>query len=81
VTFHISPANWLEPWRFTSNDNRLEMTFIPNQERSEHNRVLIHSLKRRQVCGFFSGKVILDDGEELEFQNITGMAERRKTQF
>ncbi|MDR2758725.1 MAG: DUF2804 domain-containing protein [Spirochaetaceae bacterium] len=81
VTFHISPHNWLEPWRFTSNDNRLEMTFIPNQERFEHNRILIHSLRRRQVCGSFSGKVVLDSGEELEFQNLTGIAEQRKTRF
>jgi hypothetical protein len=81
VTFHISPNNWLKPWRFTSNDNRLEMTFTPNQERFEHNRFLLHSLKRRQVCGSFSGKVILDNGEELEFQDLTGIAERRKTRF
>jgi hypothetical protein len=81
VTFHISPANWLEPWRFTSNVNRLEMVFHPNQERFEHNRLFFHSLKRRQVYGAFSGKVILDDGSALEFQNITGIAERRKTRF
>jgi hypothetical protein len=81
VTFHISPANWLDLWRFTSNDNRLEMTFTPNQERFEHNRLFFHSLKRRQVYGTFSGKVILDDGSPLEFQNIIGIAERRKTRF
>jgi hypothetical protein len=81
VTFHISPANWLESWRFTSNDNRLEMIFTPNQERFEYNRLFFHSMKRRQVYGTFSGKVILDDGNALEFQNITGIAERRKTRF
>ncbi|MDR2393804.1 MAG: DUF2804 domain-containing protein [Treponema sp.] len=81
VTFHISPANWLLPWHFTSNDNRLEMQFIPQQERVEHNRLLFHSLKFRQVCGFFSGKIILDDHSEFTFQNITGFAERRKTRL
>ncbi|MDR1900161.1 MAG: DUF2804 domain-containing protein [Treponema sp.] len=81
VTFHISPANWQSPWRFTSNDNRLEMVFTPHQERVERNRLLFYSLKRRQLCGFFSGKVILDDGTEMEFQHITGFAERRKTRF
>ncbi|MDR0878184.1 MAG: DUF2804 domain-containing protein [Treponema sp.] len=81
VTFHISPANWLLPWRFTSNDNRLEMTFTPHQERVDRNRMLLFSITRHQVCGFFSGKVILDDGTAVEFQNITGFAERRKTQF
>ncbi|MDR3341234.1 MAG: DUF2804 domain-containing protein [Treponema sp.] len=81
VTFHISPVNWLEPWHFTSNDNRLEMFFTPHQEQEELNRMIFYSLKRRQVCGFFSGKVVLDDGPALEFQNITGFAEWRKTRF
>ncbi|MDR3168106.1 MAG: DUF2804 domain-containing protein [Treponema sp.] len=81
VTFQISPANWLTPWRFTSNDNRLEMVFTPHQERVEQNRFIFHSLRRRQVCGFFSGRVILDDRSVFEFQNITGFAERRKTRF
>ncbi|MDR2259099.1 MAG: DUF2804 domain-containing protein [Treponema sp.] len=81
VTFHISPANWLLPWRFTSNDNRLEMVFTPHQERVERNRMIFYSISRRQLCGFFSGKVILDDGSALEFQNLTGFAERKKTRF
>jgi hypothetical protein len=79
VTFNIPPANWLEPWRFTSNDNRLEMLFTPHQERSERHRMIVYSINRRQVYGFFSGKVILDDGAELEFRTLTGFAERRKT--
>jgi hypothetical protein len=78
VTFHISPANWLSPWRFTSNDNRLEMVFQPHQERIERNRVLFYYMSRRQFCGFFSGRVVLDDGSTMEFQNITGFAERKK---
>jgi hypothetical protein len=79
VTFHVSPANWLLPWRFTSNDNRLEMVFQPHQERVERNRLLFYYMSRRQFCGYFSGKVVLDDGSIMEFQNITGFAERKKT--
>jgi hypothetical protein len=81
VTFHISPANWLEPWRFTSNDNRLEMIFSPHQERMENHRMIFHSLTRRQVCGFFSGRAILDGGSRFEFEKLPGFAERRKTRF
>jgi hypothetical protein len=81
VTFHVSPANWLLPWRFTSNDNRLEMTFSPHQERVERNRVLFYYMGRRQFCGFFSGRVVLDDGAVMEFQNITGFAERKKGRY
>ena len=81
VTFHIPPTNWLSPWRFTSNDNRLEMTFTPQQERGDRHQLLLYSMSRRQVFGSFSGKVILDDGATLEFKNITGFAERVRTRF
>jgi hypothetical protein len=81
VTFHIPPANWLEEWHFTSNDKRLEMSFTPNQERAEHNQILFHSIRRRQVYGSFSGRVILDNGRECAFYNLTGFAERRRTRF
>jgi hypothetical protein len=81
VTFHIPSSDWLEPWHFTSNDDRLEMSFNPHQERFDHRTMFFHSLRRRQVYGYFSGKAVLDDGSTLEFQDITGFAEGRKTRF
>jgi len=80
VTFHI-PLERSVPWRFTSNDNRLEMIFLPHQERDESHQMFFYSLKRRQLFGSFSGRVILDDGTEFEFQDITGMAERVKARL
>ena len=81
VTFQISPSNWLLPWNFTSNDGRLEMTFTPHQERMENFQMFFYSLKRRQVIGSFSGKVILDDSSEFVFEKIKGITERRRTSF
>jgi hypothetical protein len=80
VTFHI-PQNWLNPWRFTSNDNRLEMTFSPQQMRVDRRQMLYHTVTRRQVYGDFSGKAVLDDGAEMDFHNITGFAEWCRTRF
>jgi hypothetical protein len=81
VTFHINPESWLGPWSFTSSDQRLDMTFTPIMERTGKHRLLLHSIKRRQVFGHFSGKMILDDGSEIEFKDIMGFAERKKTRF
>jgi len=81
VTFHIPPADWLSPWHFTSNDNRLEMDFYPLQERTDRRRLLFYSASRRQVYGNFSGKVTLDDGAVIDFNHLTGFAERNKTRF
>jgi hypothetical protein len=81
VTFHIPPADWLDIWKFTSNDKRLEMTFTPSQERKEKRNVFFYSTKHHQVYGTFSGRAILDNGNPISFGNITGFAERRKTRF
>jgi len=81
VTFHIPSADWLEEWKFTSSDKRLEINFSPSQEREEHRRFFFHSSKYRQVYGTFSGRAILDDGSQVPFWNISGFAERRKTRF
>jgi hypothetical protein len=81
VTFHIPPSDWLEPWHFTSNDDRLEMTFMPHQDRYDRNNMFFHSFRRRQICGSFSGKAVLDDGSTLEFKDIIGFSEQRKTKF
>ena len=80
VTFHV-PQGHHVPWRFTSNDNRLEMTFTPNQERDESRQMFLYSLKRRQLYGSFTGKAVLDSGEIFEFSCLSGMAERCKSRL
>ena len=80
VTFHIRLGKHV-PWNFTSNDNRLEMTFHPHHERTDRRRLFFYNSTRRQVCGFFSGRVVLDDGSLIEFHNLTGFAERNKMRF
>ncbi|MCL2270969.1 MAG: DUF2804 domain-containing protein [Treponema sp.] len=81
IAFNIPSGNRLSPWRFSSNDNRLEMVFTPQQERVDYRQMLFFSASRRQFYGSFSGKAILDDDTEMDFQNITGFAERVRTRF
>ncbi|MDR2192855.1 MAG: DUF2804 domain-containing protein [Treponema sp.] len=80
VTFHISPSNWLAPWHFTSNDDRVTMTFTPEMEWEDSNRAFFYTIKRRQLCGSFDGVAKLDDGSTITF-TLTGFAERRKMRF
>jgi len=81
VEFAPPPAGGLSPWRFASSDGRLEMAFSPQQERSDRGRLLFHSFSRRQFCGGFSGRAVLDDGSAIEFSAIPGFAERARTRF
>ncbi|MDR2841682.1 MAG: DUF2804 domain-containing protein [Spirochaetaceae bacterium] len=81
VTFKIPHSNWLLPWYFTSSNNRLEMTFTPVQFYTNKLYLLVYSYRIVQAFGFFSGKVVLDDGSVFNFKNITGFAERRKSTY
>jgi len=81
VTFNI-PLNekgkekYLEPWTFTSNDNRLNLTFEPILNRSSCTDVLIIKSDQNQVFGKFSGDCILDDGTVIHLNKALGFAEK-----
>jgi hypothetical protein len=81
VSFSKPSSGWLSPWHFTGTDQRLDMVFTPHQGRIDRRQMLFYSMSRHQVYGSFSGRVILDDGAELDFHNIAGFAERCKTRF
>lgn len=81
VTFHINPRDWLAPWRFTSEDGRLEMTMKPILDRFSSMNVLIYSSVQHQVFGTFTGKAVLDGGETVEFADLIGFAEKVKNRW
>jgi hypothetical protein len=75
VQFHIEPNNYMAPWKFTSNDNRLNLDFQPIVDRnSALNLILLKSIQH-QVFGLFNGTVVLDSGKTLELKNFLGFAE------
>lgn len=81
VTFHINPRDWLAPWRFTSDDGRLEMTLQPILDRSSTSRFLFYSSIQHQVYGRFSGRAVLDDGSVVEFSDLPGFAEKHRNRW
>jgi len=76
VEFHIPPDNYLKPWAFTSSDSRFEMTFQPIIDRHSNTNLLILQSNQHQVFGHFSGKAILDNGQEIRVRNLLGFAEK-----
>jgi len=75
VTFHMDTNDYMKPWKFTSNDGRFEMDFEPILDRYGKFNLLLLKSVQHQVFGRFSGKVILDDGTELEINRYLGFAE------
>ncbi|MHA1786429.1 MAG: DUF2804 domain-containing protein [Candidatus Helarchaeota archaeon] len=75
VVFHHEDRDPTKPWRFTSNDNRLELTLepiIPHKEKLNFGLIFSDTAL---LHGTFSGKVVLDDGKTIEIKDIMGHAE------
>lgn len=75
VIFHIDASDYLKPWRFTSNDGRFEMDFDPVIDRHSNLNLLLIKSVQHQVFGFFTGKAILDNGQEIKLKKFLGFAE------
>lgn len=75
VVFHIPEGNYLEPWKFTSDDQRFEMDFQPVLDRQARTSALIIETDQHQVFGRMSGKAVLDDGKVLEIRDMMCFAE------
>lgn len=77
VAFHLPDgAPDSAPWRFTSSDNRFELSFEPILDRASNTDLGLIKSDQHQVFGRFTGRVVLDDGSTLELQNLIGFAER-----
>jgi hypothetical protein len=75
VSFHIDASNYLAPWKFTSSDGRFELDFQPAVDRSGSTDILLIKSIQHQVFGYFSGKIVLDDGKVLKLDRFMGFAE------
>ena len=80
VTFHIpmkdGKEDYLQPWRFTSDDGRFEMDFLPVMNRASCTDVKLIKSDQNQVFGRFSGTATLDDGTVLQICDLMGFAEK-----
>ncbi len=80
VMFHIpekdGKEDYMSPWRFTSDDGRFEMAFIPVLDRAACTDFKLLKSDQHQVFGRFSGTAVLDDGTRLSVDGMSGFAEK-----
>ena len=68
--------DYLKPWRFTSDDGRFELDFVPVIDRASCTDFKILKSDQHQVFGRFSGTVVLDDGTPITIKDLFGFAEK-----
>jgi hypothetical protein len=75
VTFHHEDRDPTKPWKFTSNDNRLNLDLNPLIPHREKINFGIIKLNSSLLHGLYSGELILDNGEKVQIDGMLGHAE------
>jgi hypothetical protein len=75
VIFHHENRDPTQPWEFTSNDDRLNLTLTPIIPHEEKINFGLITLDSSLLHGYYSGSLVLDDGKVLEISNMLGHAE------
>ena len=72
----LKKDGWTQPWVFSEEDGRFEMTMTPTYDNYTSSRVLgLVGNRCHQVFGLWSGVVTLDDGKRLEIRDMTAFCE------
>ncbi|PFG57994.1 uncharacterized protein DUF2804 [Vibrio sp. ES.051] len=75
VQFHFSRTNESDAWRITSQDLRVDLTFLPLNRRSEKKNFWFLKSNFRQYIGYFSGHVMDDHGIKHKLDGVIGLTE------
>lgn len=76
VLFECDPDDLDQPWRITSYDKKIDLTFTPQGAYRAHQNALIAATDFHQLFGYFDG-VISMPGKEIEVVAMHGFAERQ----
>ena len=81
VTFDYHSSEYMQPWHFTENDGRLDLTFIPFKERIARTNLGLINSEVHQMFGRYSGRAVLEDGQKLELHDLIGFAEEHHARW
>ncbi|HQN74560.1 MAG TPA: DUF2804 domain-containing protein, partial [Bacillota bacterium] len=76
VRFEIDDNDFMKPWRFISDDGRMDLTMSPILDRRDNTNLLIIKNIGHQVFGKINGHLILDNGKKILIQDKIGFAEK-----
>ncbi|MEA3349275.1 MAG: DUF2804 domain-containing protein [Chloroflexota bacterium] len=81
ITFDYDPKDFIKPWNFSDNQDRLNLIFTPFEDRTARTNLLIIDSEVHQLFGHYSGQVVSDDGEEIQLEGLIGFAEEHHARW
>lgn len=76
IPFKDGKEDFMSPWRFTSKDKSIDLTFTPIIDRMSNSNVLIIKSIQHQVFGKFSGTFTVEKNKKIVIKEMLGFAEK-----
>jgi len=81
VRFDYRSGDYMQPWRFSDSQGRLDLTFTPFKDRVAKTNLGIISSQVHQMFGRYAGWAIDDSGKRVEIQDLIGFAEEHQAKW
>lgn len=81
VSIEREREDYLSPWRFASDDGRLELRLSPVFDNHTSTKLLFVNNDCHQVFGRFDGLATLDDGRKLRIEGLNGFCEHARNRW
>jgi hypothetical protein len=81
VPFDYNSQDFMQPWKFKDNEGRLDLVFTPIKDRVAATRLVVIDSEVHQLFGRYSGKVVTDEGEEVQLEGLIGFAEEHRARW
>lgn len=81
VRFDYVSGEYMRPWHFTDSEGRLDLTFTPFKDRTATTNLAVITSQVHQMFGHYDGKVVADEGEQIEVKRLVGFAEEHQAKW
>ena len=81
VKIDYNQDDFMQPWVFTDEEDRLKLTFYPYLDRTARTDLMIVTSEVHQMFGHYEGEVLADDGEKIIIKELTGFAEEHHARW
>lgn len=81
ITFDYTSGDYMQPWKFTDNQERVSLTFTPFKDRLAKTNLGLIASEVHQMFGHYNGQVIADDGRVIQIKDLIGFAEEHQARW
>jgi hypothetical protein len=81
VKFDYHSGDYMQPWKFTDDQGRLDLVFTPFKDRTARTNLAVITSEVHQMFGRYNGRAVTDDGAKVEIRDLIGFAEEHHAKW